>query len=171
MALTNSIGFIAITVILCAAMCNGKNLYDDTELSGPEGKWFKCLVLGKRNTLRNQQRTYDWIDKKNINSDWKLALASPNSVQFDVSGFRLRRKKYLKYGNSSNDVGTSMLLEMSLIYFWKASRRFQSQKCLCINASRTMWNIKRFNQLFFLWNCCFAFEWTGSNIISNKNTV
>lgn len=38
MVFVNSLGFVAITVILCAAICNGKNLYEDIETSGPDGK-------------------------------------------------------------------------------------------------------------------------------------
>lgn len=38
MVFVNSVGFVAITVILCATICNGKNLYEDIETSGPDGK-------------------------------------------------------------------------------------------------------------------------------------
>lgn len=34
MVFVNSVGFVAITVILCATMCNGKNLYDDIDTNG-----------------------------------------------------------------------------------------------------------------------------------------
>ncbi|XP_055323480.1 RYamide neuropeptides-like isoform X2 [Sitodiplosis mosellana] len=37
MVFVNSVGFVAITVILCTTMCNGKNMYDDIDTSGPEG--------------------------------------------------------------------------------------------------------------------------------------
>lgn len=38
MVFVNSVGFVAITVILFATICNGKNLYEDIETSGPDGK-------------------------------------------------------------------------------------------------------------------------------------
>lgn len=38
MVFVNSVGFIAITAILCTTICNGKSLYDDIDTNGPEGK-------------------------------------------------------------------------------------------------------------------------------------
>lgn len=38
MVFINSIGFIAITIILCATICNGKNVYDDIDTHGSDGK-------------------------------------------------------------------------------------------------------------------------------------
>lgn len=44
MVFVNSVGFIAIAVILCATICSGKSVYDDIDTNGPEGKQ-KCRGL------------------------------------------------------------------------------------------------------------------------------
>lgn len=38
MVFINSVGIVTLAVILCATMCNGKNIYDDIDTSGSEGK-------------------------------------------------------------------------------------------------------------------------------------
>lgn len=41
----NSVGFVAISVILCATICTGKNMYDDIDVHGSEGKSINILLL------------------------------------------------------------------------------------------------------------------------------
>lgn len=41
----NSVGFVAISMILCAAICTGKNMYDDIDVHGSEGKPIDLSIL------------------------------------------------------------------------------------------------------------------------------
>lgn len=52
MAFVNSVGFIAITAILCATICSGKNLYDDIDANGPDGKQNYVRILFRENVVK-----------------------------------------------------------------------------------------------------------------------
>lgn len=41
----NSVGFVAILVILCATICTGKNMYDDIDVHGSEGKSIEITII------------------------------------------------------------------------------------------------------------------------------
>lgn len=46
MVLVNSVGFVAIAIILCANLCSGKNVYDDIDANGPEGESTHSVITG-----------------------------------------------------------------------------------------------------------------------------